>query len=98
MSWKTRNCYSEDVFKTFWRPKNICWNSFIAVLLYSFCVVVSPIVSFCRAVSRCTRVMPVVCRVVTRLVFYTKSCEILNVYKLTILTGKNFSSAQEFVL
>ena len=24
-SWKTKNCYAEDVLKTSWRPTNACW-------------------------------------------------------------------------
>ena len=32
MSWKTRNCYAEDVFKTSWRPTNFCWENTEAYL------------------------------------------------------------------
>ena len=35
VSWKTKNCYAEDVLKTclkrrlktFWRPTNVCWDA-----------------------------------------------------------------------
>ena len=39
----------------------------------------------------------VMCRVVTRVVFLTKSYEKLNVCKLVILTGRNFNWVQELV-
>ena len=25
-SWKTKNCYAEDVLKKSWRPTNVCWD------------------------------------------------------------------------
>ena len=29
-SWKTKNCYAEDVLKTSRRPKNDCWEEALA--------------------------------------------------------------------
>ena len=26
MSWKIKNCYAEDVFKTSWKTRNDCWD------------------------------------------------------------------------